>query len=402
MNHLCLFTTNYPFGKGETFLENEIPFLANSFGSVLVVPLWSEDALRPTPSNVTVSSPLLSFVPKGNIKLVFKGLFNFAPLSPLLRCFFSEKAYTSKLKLWDYATALLITRSIYFRVKRLIKSDDLLYFYWGDKSAMVAPLLKRRMTNKIVARFHRGDLYEEVKHSRYIPFRELTFRNIDVAVPIAEAGKSYLQEKYGCHAPKSIEVHKLGVFDRGLNPSSSDAVFHIVSCSGLVPVKRISLLAQAIGLLDFPVRWTHIGDGPCRKEVAEIVKDFPKHVEAVPLGAVPNSEVIGFYKSHHIDIFVNVSDSEGIPVSIMEAISFGIPVLATDVGGTSEIVDDTVGKLINADLTPEQLVTEINELRCRLANDGMKSVQPRMKWQNDFNAKKNYSEFCEMLKSFAE
>ena len=46
------------------------------------------------------------------------------------------------------------------------------------------------------------------------------------------------------------------------------------------------------------------------------------------------------------DLFVNMSLSEGIPVSIMEAISFGIPIIATNVGGNAEIVNDETGVLI--------------------------------------------------------
>lgn len=401
MSRLCLFTATYPFEKGETFLENEIGFLSEAFEHVSVFPLWGEGRQRPTPENVEVSPPLLPFVPKGNAKLVLKGLFNFAPLFPLLRCFFSEKAYAGKQKLWDFLTAFLLVRSIYPKVVASIKPDDLLYFYWGDKSAMVAPLLKRRLDNKVIARFHGGDLYEEVKKSRYIPFRRLLFRNLDAAVPIAEVGKSYLQEKYGIYAPKNIEVHKLGVFDRGLNPPSSEAVFHIASCSNLVPVKRVNLLAQAVGLLDFPVRWTHIGDGPGRADIEKIISGFPKHIEGVLLGAMPNSGVLDFYQSHHIDVFVNVSSSEGLPVSIMEAISFNIPVLATDVGGTSEIVDDTVGKLINPDLTPKLLASKLTDLRNRLTSATETELRPRDKWAKEYNAELNYRDFCKMLKKLS-
>ena len=44
-----------------------------------------------------------------------------------------------------------------------------------------------------------------------------------------------------------------------------------------------------------------------------------------------------------VDLFLTVSANEGIPVSIMEAQSFGIPVIATDVGGISEIVNNVNG-----------------------------------------------------------
>ncbi len=50
-------------------------------------------------------------------------------------------------------------------------------------------------------------------------------------------------------------------------------------------------------------------------------------------GGISNAEVFQFYRDNKVDLFVNASTSEGLPVSIMEAISFGIPSIATNVGG---------------------------------------------------------------------
>ena len=74
-------------------------------------------------------------------------------------------------------------------------------------------------------------------------------------MPISEYGKRYLMERYGYEAPKRIEVHRLGVFDQGLNFQKESETFRIVSCSNMVPVKRVSLLAEAIGNLGFKVAW---------------------------------------------------------------------------------------------------------------------------------------------------
>lgn len=54
------------------------------------------------------------------------------------------------------------------------------------------------------------------------------------------------------------------------------------------------------------------------------------------------------YSEHPVDVFINLSTNEGVPVSIMEAISFDIPIVATDVGGTSEIVTDETGILVSS------------------------------------------------------
>ncbi|NCO54621.1 MAG: glycosyltransferase, partial [Bacteroidetes bacterium] len=61
-----------------------------------------------------------------------------------------------------------------------------------------------------------------------------------------------------------------------------------------------------------------------------------------------------------VDLFINVSESEGIPVSIMEALSAGIPVIATNVGGTNEIVNNDVGFLIDKEFEINTAVNIIN------------------------------------------
>lgn len=68
---------------------------------------------------------------------------------------------------------------------------------------------------------------------------------------------------------------------------------------------------------------------------------------------------IHFDNGWNSDLFLNISESEGVPFSIMEALSAGIPVMATDVGGTAEIIDDTVGRLLPKELTPVLLRQEL-------------------------------------------
>ena len=49
-----------------------------------------------------------------------------------------------------------------------------------------------------------------------------------------------------------------------------------------------------------------------------------------------------------LDVYVNCSISEGISLTILEAMAAGVPVVATSVGGTPEIVTDQVGRLVPA------------------------------------------------------
>ena len=56
-------------------------------------------------------------------------------------------------------------------------------------------------------------------------------------------------------------------------------------------------------------------------------------------GNVDNAEILKYYRENSIDCFALLSEHEGAPVSIMEAESAGIPIVATDVGGVRELVD---------------------------------------------------------------
>jgi glycosyltransferase involved in cell wall biosynthesis len=116
------------------------------------------------------------------------------------------------------------------------------------------------------------------------------------------------------------------------------------------------------------------------------------------MGQVSNKEVVSYYKNNHVDLFINVSESEGIPVSIMEVISFGIPVVATDVGGTSEIVEDGYnGLLITKDFSEEEL-TEIfvdaitGKININSYREGARKV-----WIDKYSCEKNYNEFYKKM-----
>ena len=67
------------------------------------------------------------------------------------------------------------------------------------------------------------------------------------------------------------------------------------------------------------------------------------------MGHYPNEELLRYYGSNHVDLFINTSSTEGVPVSIMEAQSFGIPVIATDTGGVKEVVTEGTGSLLPVD-----------------------------------------------------
>ena len=173
----------------------------------------------------------------------------------------------------------------------------------------------------------------------------------------------------------------------------------MVSCSYVVEVKRLHLIAEALQKADFPVRWTHIGTGPLSKELIRRASSLPPNVTAEFPGWMDNASVMEYYSSQKVSAFVNVSASEGIAVSIMEACSFGFPVIATDVGGTGEIVSDRVnGFLLPADFTPEQFLEKLRALRSMNEREYTRLCSASRKiWEEKFDAARNYREFYDRI-----
>jgi glycosyltransferase involved in cell wall biosynthesis len=98
------------------------------------------------------------------------------------------------------------------------------------------------------------------------------------------------------------------------------------------------------------------------------------------------------YRNLAPDVFINVSSSEGVPVSIMEAMSFGIPAIATDAGGNREIVNSSSGFLIPVDCSIETLETTL----LSLLNDP--PLDAFRMWSDHYKASSNYFLFTTSLR----
>lgn len=142
---------------------------------------------------------------------------------------------------------------------------------------------------------------------------------------------------------------------------------HLLSVSYVVPVKRIHLIIEALSLCSksgIKINWIHIGDGSEMQNIIQLAQDKLDDRQFVTyrfLGARANAQVCDYYKDTNVDLFVNMSESEGLPVSIMEAMSHGVPVIAPDVGGIGEIVDDAAGWLLNKEHCVAEFVSVIKE-----------------------------------------
>ena len=120
------------------------------------------------------------------------------------------------------------------------------------------------------------------------------------------------------------------------------------------------------------------------------------------LGFVPEGGVIAFYQKNPVDIFINVSASEGTPVTIMEAQSCGIPVIATAVGGNPEIVTPENGLLLPENPNPREIADGIFGMLTDPGTALEKRERSYKSWDERYNPEKNFPSFVTDLKNLVK
>lgn len=391
---ITLFTIDFPYGNQEVFLENELSFLSDSFDSINIVPLFPKKTIRDVHFlNITVFPPILN-----KRKLYFTALLTTLFYKAFFSCLVSTGLTVQKI--WkSFKQAIIITNTkVYLDKHNELFSSDIWYFYWGTNTVNVLPFLTE--FPKTIARLHGFDLYEEDTFERPPQvLRTKVFGALDSIHVITENGINYLRKKYPEFKSKYI-LSRLGVSDRGLAKPSDDGIFRLMTCSNIYKIKRIDLLAKAlIGIQSINIEWTHFGDGDekLERKLFKITDDFSPNITFNYKGRVPNSEVIKHFQKQPVDLFVNVSLSEGLPVSIMEAISFGVPVLATDCGGISELINTNNGAIIPVEISPEDLTSRIIGMVTQYAGD--KRIAARSSWAENVNSEMNYKKFYQFVKN---
>lgn len=405
---LVLLTNYYPFYKGEEYIENEIAIAAERFEKVLIVPTMATKEMLPTrkvPENVEIIKLDLDYSVPGRVKMVFRGLRNTGDA----KVSHHNKKLGPKQKLYGLYYAARaeyvfseITKNRAFNTitARYDPQKIAIYSYWLHITASVAVRLKERVFHQqcvCISRGHRYDLYDYAAPCYYIPDREYMLSHIDAVYPCSEDGAQYLKDHYGEFADK-ITVGRLGTMEREKVTCEREPVFSIVSCSAVREVKRLDKIIDTVAYLNskgYAIRWTHLGDGPYLDEVKKYAeKNLPEKLYRFA-GRLANKDLFGWYASNPVSCFMNLSDSEGVPVAIMEVMSCGIPTIATDVGGTKEIVLNGVNGYIVQTTDPVEKISasviEMMELP-EQAYQNMCHESIRI-WNERSNARELYRDF---------
>ncbi|MGI9030921.1 MAG: glycosyltransferase [Ilumatobacteraceae bacterium] len=397
---LVLVTQSYPFGEHVDFLEDEIEHLAAAFDEVLIAPFAPAGARQGVPPNVGLDLTVSVRVRARHQRIV-AGLRTRLGRR-LIGC--ELRAQSAPRRHPESAARLLAAAGLAAETARWAAGigpalDTIAMTVW-----LGAPTVGLGAAGlRTVSRAHRGDLYADLAPHGYLPLQAAALDACVLVLPVADHGRRQLAHDHPAFAAR-LRTRRLGVADAaGRAAWSTDGVTRIVSCSNLVPVKRPHLLVdvvEALGSDGAPVEWHHFGSGPLADDFAAQLRRLPPNITAVAHGQVANEVVRAHYAAHPVDAFVNVSSSEGVPVTMMEAISAGVPIVATDVGGVGEIIGESTGALVDPDASAATIAAEVRR-EVAAGRFTARRAQIHAAWERCWSSSHNYTSFAGELAELA-
>jgi glycosyltransferase involved in cell wall biosynthesis len=394
---LWLFTRQFPSGSGEVFLENALPVWVKHFSRVRVFPMFTGPGRAMLPKGAEAQELFADpFATPSFLETV-------TGIRLLFRLLRARGSGSSPNAAGPFA-ALSHARQLMHRYKRLERMVGKEYdpdrvvilSTWMEDWVTLLGLLKQSgHPLRFSTLAHRIDLFA-VESGASMPYRAFRVNSSDRILCVAQDGLDELRRLF---PDNSLKLHliRLGTPDHGAAPWSPATELRLVSCSYMTARKRVERIAEALAHVNRPIHWTHFGDGPQRTAVESLVARLPPQVRVDLRGATTNAELLRYYTNTPCDLFVHLSAHEGLPVVLMEAASFGIPLLATDVGGVREIVDRRTGHVVSASASAEEIAGWLDGVERHGVLDPAFRGGVRQAWMEHFEATANYGRIARLV-----
>lgn len=282
---------------------------------------------------------------------------------------FVDEAQRKKLNLTLLKQRRTIDLHLIIQARRVIREHDMnLIQTHGYKASAIGLFLKLFCRRPWIG-FAHGFLEEDRKLRFYNRIERFALRRADLIVAVSNSMKALLT-RHG------VPAHRIRVIHNAIDPneavpdtSSEDIKQRHGLTSNQIVIGVIGRLSPEKGQMNFlramektvrrfpDVRALIIGDGDDRATLEGFCREKGLGDHVVFVGY--QAKVANYYQI--LDLLVLPSLSEGLPNTVLEAMSFGVPVLATAVGGVPEIIQNGNGMMVPPN-DPEALAERMIEL----------------------------------------
>lgn len=266
--------------------------------------------------------------------------------------------------------------SVRIKSHKLIKSfkPDIIHSFSATPEGYVGTLLSKKYKIPNICTLIGSDIEISPK---FKPFSyKLTRKMIEKSKALISVSKSLIQSTLNIGTPsRKIDLIYMGVDTARFNYFESDRIalreeLHIpeteivlLFIGNLLKDKGVNDLIKAFSKLckqNLKTHLIYIGDGPYKSDLQDKISEYKIGTKVHLIGKKPHSEIHRWLNVS--DIFILPSYHEGVPNVLLEAASCSRAIIATNVGGISEIIEDgKSGILINKGSVPE-LISALNHL----------------------------------------
>lgn len=359
---ICYLTTVAPCGDGETFVLHEIDAVQEMGHSVRIFPT------RPENNDTQGYDLWRCSVLGGDCWKRALAMFFRRPLRSLHACgtmFFRAGSLAGALKsLYFFPKALAIAHEL-----RRDGGYDFIHAHWLGTVSSVAYIAAALTDLPFGITGHRWDVYGGYA---FVPKAKKAAFIRAINDPGRDTVRARLPEPLW---NKVFTLHlgvELGEEQRREEPvPPAKRPFQLCMPANLIPVKGHIHVLEALRLLRErgadDVHCIFYGEGELRKELERTVREYGLEDMVSMPGYLSNQELLAQYRRRDMDavilssVTLSESEHEGIPVSLMEAMSWRIPVIAADSGGTAELVRDA-GCLV-PEKDPQAIAAAIERLK---------------------------------------
>ena len=297
-----------------------------------------------------------------------------------------------------------------FTIYKLGKNKDLIFVNGlGTETTIANIFLKKKIIRKIVGDPVWERAYSKAKISE--SFDEFQVKNYGFSISLQKKVRSFSIKKSDIVVTPSkhlknfilnlgfknkIEIINNGVFipEENTNIFTNDQI-NITIVSRLVSHKNIEKIIKAISDLNSPlINLNIIGDGPELNQLQKISLESNNKDNIIFHGKLNRDEINHIFLNS--DIYIQASNYEGLPHSLLEAMSYGIPVLCTPVGECKEILgNEDRGYILDLPVSKNNIKSKISEIvgEKNIANKkgerGKDFINEKYNLTNSFNLYKN-------------
>ena len=297
-----------------------------------------------------------------------------------------------------------------FTIYKLGKNKDLIFVNGlGTETTIANIFLKKKIIRKIVGDPVWERAYSKAKISE--SFDEFQVKNYGFSISLQKKVRSFSIKKSDIVVTPSqhlknfilnlgfknkIEIINNGVFipEENTNIFTNDQI-NITIVSRLVSHKNIKKIIRAISDLNDPLIYLNIiGDGPELNQLQKISLESNNKDNIIFHGKLNRDDINHIFLNS--DIYIQASNYEGLPHSLLEAMSYGIPVLCTPVGECKEILgNEDRGYILDLPVSKNNIKSKISEIigEKNIANKkgerGKDFINEKYNLTNSFNLYKN-------------